>query len=306
MLRDIFRPGFLRRLEYLKIDVRRVYLSTRKGGYESVNKKGTSLEFADYQEYNPGDDFRYIDWNLYGRLNKLLVKTFKEEVELSVHVLLDTSLSMLYPEGDKKYEYSKKIALALAYIGLSSQNSVRIAAINDSSPEDTGRYIIRQTPFFYKLNGIFRIKDFLDGIHPGGEADLQGFLSRYIYENRGRGGSAIIISDFMVPPSSYKRAIDLLRFKNYDVKVIQVLGADELDPFKNLSSGEIIDVETQERKVVNVTGALKKKYHKLLSEHNTELRDYCRANKMAYILARTDMEIEDLILRELPRIGFVR
>ncbi len=110
----------------------------------------------------------------------------------------------------------------------------------------------------------------------------------------------------MVPPAAYKSAIDLLRFKNYDVKVIQVLGADELDPFKNLTSGEIIDVETQERKVIKVTGAVKKKYHKLLSEHNAELRDYCRTNKMAYILARTDMEIEDLILREFPRIGFVR
>ncbi len=305
MLRDIFKSGFIRRLECLKIDVKRVHLTTRKGGYESVNKKGTSLEFADYQAYNPGDDFRYIDWNLYGRLDKLLVKTFKEEVELSVHILLDVSLSMLYPDVDRKYEYAKKIALALAYIGLSSQNSVRVANIT-SPPSEADGGSIMQTQFFQKLNGIFRIKDFLDGVEPGGEADLQGFLSRYIYENRGRRGSVIIISDFMVPAASYKRGIDMLRFKNYDVKVIQVLGADELDPFKNIKSGEIVDVETNERKVINVTGSVKKKYHKLLSEHNKELRDYCRMNNMAYTLARTDMEIEDLILRVLPRIGFVR
>ena len=305
MLRDIFTPGFLRRLECLKIDVKRVHLSTRKGGYESVNKKGTSLEFAEYQEYNPGDDFRYIDWNLYGRLDKLLVKTFKEEVELSVHILLDVSLSMLYPETDRKLEYSKKIALAMAYIGLSSQNSVRVAVVNTLSPEPTSRYIL-QTPFFQRLNGIFRIKDFLDGVEIGGEADIEGFMSRYIYENRGRGGSVIIISDFMVPPASYKRGVDILRFKNYDIKVIQVLGAEELDPFKNIKSGEIVDVETKERRVVKVTGSLKKGYHKLLNEHNQELRNYCRTNKMAYTLARTDMGIEDLILKEFPRMGFVR
>ncbi len=305
MLRDIFRPGFLRRLECLKIDVKRIHLSTRKGGYEAVNKKGTSLEFAEYQEYNPGDDFRYIDWNLYGRLDKLLVKTFKEEVELSVHVLLDVSLSMLYPEVDKKFEYSKKIALALAYIGLSSQNSVRVAAINSLSQEDTANPVI-QTQFFQRLNGIFRIKDFVDGIKPGGEADIKGFLSRYIHENRGRGGSVMIISDFMVPPLVYKKAIDILRFKNYDIKVVQVLGAEELDPFKNLKSGEIVDVETRQRKVVRVTGALKKGYYKRLNQHNMELRDYCRMNRMAYTLARTDVEIEDLILKEFPRMGFVR
>lgn len=305
MLRDIFKPGFLRRLECLKIDVKRVHLATRKGGYESVNKKGTSLEFADYQAYNPGDDFRYIDWNLYGRLNKLLVKTFKEEVELSVHILLDVSLSMLYPESDKKYEYAKKIALALAYIGLSSHNSVRVAAVNSPSAETTGRSIL-QTQFFQKLTGIFRIKSFLDEIEPGGEADLQWFLSRYTYENRGKGGSAIIISDFMVPPTLYKRGIGILRFKNYDIKIIQVLGAGELNPFKNIRSGEILDVETQERKIINVTNSLKKRYHALLNEHNQELRDYCRANNMAYTLARTDMEIEDLILKELPKIGFIR
>lgn len=305
MLRDIFKTGFLRRLECLKIDVKRVHLAIRKGGYEAVNKKGTSIEFADYQEYNPGDDFRYIDWNLYGRLDKLLVKTFKEEVELSVHILLDVSRSMLYPEADNKFEYAKKVALALAYIGLSSQNSVRAVAVNSPSSEGASRHIM-QTPFFQKLNGIFWIKDFLDGIEPGGEADLAGFLSRYTYENRGRGGSVIIISDFMVPPASYKRGMDILRFKNYDIKVIQVLGATELDPFRNIKSGEIVDVETQERKVINVTGALKKKYHELLSAHNLELRNYCRANRMVYTLASTDMDIEDLILRELPRIGFVR
>ncbi|MFQ5862073.1 MAG: DUF58 domain-containing protein [Candidatus Brocadiales bacterium] len=305
MLRDIFKPGFLRRLECLKIDVKRVHLATRQGGYEAVNKKGTSIEFADYQAYNPGDDFRYIDWNLYGRLDKLLVKTFKEEVELSVHILLDASFSMLYPEADRKFEYSKKIALALAYIGLSSQNSVRVAAIDSPSSEATGGFII-QTPFFQKLNGIFRIKDFLDEVEPGGEADLLGFLSRYTYENRGRGGSVIIISDFMIPATSYKKSIDILRFKNYDIKIIQVLGAAELDPFKRMKSGEIVDVETKERKVINVTSSLKKKYHELLNEHNLELRDYCRANRVVYTLARTDMEIEDLILRELPKIGFVR
>lgn len=305
MLRDLFKTGFLRRLESLRIEVKKVALATRKGGYESINKKGSSIEFIEYQAYNPGDDFRYIDWNLYGRLDKLLVKTFKEELELSVHILVDATRSMLFPELDRKFDFSKNIALALAYIGLSNQNSVRVVALNDPTTEGV-KGLLLQTPFFQKLSGIFHIKEFLSGLKPGGEVDMVGFLSRYTYENRGRGGTVIIISDLMVPPGSYRKGLNVLKFKNYDVKVVQVLGPRELDPFKDITSGEIVDVETDEKKTINVTSTLKKRYYQSLEEHNSELRHYCRSNRIAYTLARTDMDFEDLILREMPRIGFVK
>ena len=132
MLGDIFNANFLRKLESLCIECKRTYSGTRKGNYEMVNKRGTSVEFADYQAYVPGDDFRYIDWNIYGRLDKLLVKTFKEEVELSVHILLDSSKSMLFPKEDKKFDYAKDLVIALSYIALSSKNSVSIATVNSS------------------------------------------------------------------------------------------------------------------------------------------------------------------------------
>jgi uncharacterized protein (DUF58 family) len=106
MLGNIFDAKFLKKLESLCIECKKTYGGVRKGNYEAANKKGTSIEFADYQEYMPGDDFRYIDWNIYGRLDKLLIKTFKEEEELSVHILFDVSRSMLYPEEDKKFVYA--------------------------------------------------------------------------------------------------------------------------------------------------------------------------------------------------------
>jgi uncharacterized protein (DUF58 family) len=304
MFRDLFNPTFLRRLEALSIVCKKVAMVSRKGGYVFINKKGNSVEFADYQAYNTGDDFRYIDWNLYGRLDRLLVKTFKEEVELSVHILLDTSRSMLYPEGDGKFDFARKIALALSYIGLSNQNSTRVVALTSAHPDV--RSGLHQTPFLQKPSGILRIKDFIQELSPSGEVNLVNFLSRYTFENRGRGGTVVIISDFMIPPSSYKRALDMLRFKNYDIKVIQVLGPGEIDPFKDLKSGEIIDVETKERKIINVTTTLKKNYHQLLENHNQELRRYCHSIRALHTLARTDMDFESLILKELPRLGFVR
>lgn len=304
MFRDLFNPTFLRRLEALSIVCKKVAMASRKGGYVFVNKKGNSIEFADYQAYNPGDDFRYIDWNLYGRLDKLLVKTFKEEIELSVHILLDTSRSMLFPEGNGKFDFARKIALALSYIGLSNQNSTRVVALTTAHPEIRSGF--HQTPFFQKPGGIFHMKDFLQELSPSGEVDLVNFVSRYIFENRGRGGTIVLVSDFMIPPQSYKRALDILRFKNYDIKVIQILGPKEIDPFKDLKSGEIVDVETQERKIINVTPALKKKYYELLENHNQELKRYCHSVRALYTLARTDMDFESLILKELPRLGFVR
>jgi uncharacterized protein (DUF58 family) len=304
MFRDLFNPTFLKRLEALSIVCKKVALVSRKGGYVFINKKGNSIEFADYQAYNPGDDFRYIDWNLYGRLDKLLVKTFKEEIELSVHILLDTSLSMLFPEGDGKFDFAKKIATALSYIGLSNQNSTSVTCLTQSHPEV--RYGFHQTPFFQKPEGILYIRDFLQQIKPTGEVDLVNFVSRYTFENKGRRGSVVLISDLMVPPQSYKRALDILRFKNYDIKVVQVLGPREMDPFKDIKHGEIIDVETRERKVINITHSLKKQYYQYLEGHNEDLKNYCRTIGALYILARTDTNFESLILKELPRLGFVR
>ncbi len=304
MFRDLFNPTFLRKLEALSIVCRKMAVVSRRGGYVFVNKKGSSIEFADYQAYNPGDDFRYIDWNLFGRLDKLLVKTFKEEIELSVHILLDTSRSMSFPEEDKKFDFAKKIALALSYIALSNHNSTRIAAL--TAAHSATNHETHQTPFFNKSSNIFYIRDFLEELTPSGEADLVTFLSRYIFENKGRRGTALLISDFMILPESYKRALDILRFKNYDIKVIQVLGPKEIDPFKDLKSGEIVDVETQERKIVNVTPALKKKYRQVLEEHNQGIKSYCHSIKALYTLARTDMDFESLILKELPKLGFIR
>src|SRR3990167_6667004 len=129
MLGEIFDAKFLKKLESLCIECKKTYSGVRKGNYETVNKRGTSIEFADYQEYVPGDDFRYIDWNIYGRLDKLLVKTFKEEEELTVHILLDSSRSMLFPKEDDKFEYAKNLVIALSYIALSSKNSARVAAL---------------------------------------------------------------------------------------------------------------------------------------------------------------------------------
>ena len=300
-LGDIFDAKFLRKLESLCIECKKTYAGVRKGNYEAVNKKGTSIEFADYQEYLPGDDFRYIDWNIYGRLDKLLVKTFKEEEELSVHILFDVSRSMLFPKEDKKFDYAKDLVIALSYIALSSKNSVRLATM-----ADTDKISKNRTPFFNRKENIFVIADFLNKVTPQGELDFVDYISKYIYEAKGRGGTAVVISDFMMKPEIYTRGLNFLRFKNFDIKVIQILGANELNPFGKERRRQVVDVETNKRMNINLSAANLRKYKTSIEEHNRRLRHFCRMNRIIYSLAKTSVKFEDFILRDLPKIGFVR
>ncbi len=300
-LGDIFDAKFLKKLESLCIVCKKTYSGVRKGNYEAVNKKGTSIEFADYQEYIPGDDFRYIDWNIYGRLDKLLVKTFKEEEELSVHILFDISGSMMFPEEDKKFDYAKDLVIALSYIALSSKNSVRVATMQDISKKFKDK-----TPFFQQKENIFTIADFLQKVTPEGEINLVDYISKYIYEVKGRRGTVVIISDFMMKPEVYTKGLNLLRFKNFDIKIIQILGENELDPFGKTRRGQILDVETNEKMTIDFSEANRKRYKAALEEHNQRLRRFCSVNRIVYSLAKTNVKFEDFILRELPKIGFVR
>ncbi len=301
MLGDIFDANFLRKLESLCIECKRTYSGTRKGSYEMVNKRGTSVEFADYQAYVPGDDFRYIDWNIYVRLDKLLVKTFKEEVELSVHILLDSSKSMLFPKEDKKFDYAKDLVIALSYIALSSKNSVSIATLSDENKTSRNK-----TPFLQQKENIFMMADFLRGLTPEGELDLVNSILKYVFKVKGRRGTVVVISDFMMKPEVYVKALNFLRFKNFDIKVIQILGATELDPFAKIKRGQIVDVETNEKRIINLSESNRKLYKNYLEEHNRQLRHFCRTNRIVYSLAKTNVNFEDFILRELPRIGFIR
>ncbi len=301
MLGNIFDAKFLKKLESLCIECKKTYGGVRKGNYEAANKKGTSIEFADYQEYVPGDDFRYIDWNIYGRLDKLLVKTFKEEEELSVHILFDVSRSMMYPEEDKKFDYAKDLVIALSYIALSSKNSVRLATMRN-----TDKITESRTPFFQQKENIFVISEFLKKIVPKGELDFVDYISKYIYEVKGRRGTVVVISDFMMKPEVYTRGFNYLRFKNFDIKVIQILGATELDPFGKKRRSQVVDVETNKKMNINFSEANRKKYKAAMEEHNQRLRRFCSMNRIVYSLAKTDVKFEDFILRELPRIGFIR
>ena len=163
-----------------------------------------------------------------------------------------------------------------------------------------------RTPFFQQKENIFVIADFLKNVIPRGELDFVNYISKYIHEVKGRRGTVVVISDFMMKPEIYTRALNYLRFKNFDIKVIQILGETELDPFGKGNKNQVVDVETNQKMNINFSEANRKKYKAAMEDHIQRLRHFCRINRIVYSLAKTNIKFEDFILRELPRIGFIR
>src|SRR2546421_6782762 len=129
-------PAFMARLDQLDVMSRKLLAGKLKGERRS-KRRGQSVEFADYRNYVVGDDLRFIDWNVYGRLDRLFLKLFLEEEDLSLYVLLDVSKSCDYGDPNKAL-YIKRVAAARGYVGLVNYNRVTISAVADGIVADTG------------------------------------------------------------------------------------------------------------------------------------------------------------------------
>ncbi len=132
MLTEPFTSEFLTQLEILRLRTRKEFLGSQTGSYSSP-RRGTSLEFADYRRYAPGDDLRYLDWGIYARTDRLYIKVFREEVDLFAYIFIDASGSMAFPSPEQKFLPATHVALALSYIILANQDHVKLHLLQDSS-----------------------------------------------------------------------------------------------------------------------------------------------------------------------------
>lgn len=285
----LIEPEFMKKLERLRISSRKLFPGTMKGKRRSI-KRGSSVEFADYRDYQPGDDFRFIDWNIYSRLDKLFLKTFIEEENIYIHILLDVSASMNFG-NPSKLEYGKKIATALGYIGLIDLDTVAVSTFAEELNE------------LRRLRGkdrIFILMKFLESIGPSNSKSLMdNCLKRYARKTK-QTGVAIIISDFLVPKIVYEEGLKSLIYKNFDVNIIHVLSNEEINP---LISGELKlkDSETGEIKEVTITERMINHYKMRLEKFCDDLENFCERNNILYVFADTRTSIDDLILRTLRR-----
>lgn len=292
MLPASLNADYLKQLELLKLRSRRTYLGHRQGGHLSL-KRGHGLEFADFRKYELGDHPRYIDWGVYARSDKLFVKRFQEEQDLSVLILVDASASMFTPVEDEKWDRARDIALSLAYIALMQQDNVSVAAL--------GSFI---SPRYYGAKGIHDLSSRFDKVEAVKSIDFAREVINAAAQVRFP-GVAILISDFLMPFDVIRKSFNVLRGKNLDITAIQVLSPNDISPLPSLENAVVIDSETDEEIAISFTPEVREAYTERLLEHNAELQEYLRENKVSYALSVLNHDLEDFMLKNLPATGLV-
>jgi uncharacterized protein (DUF58 family) len=279
---------FLKKLEKLKVLAKKGIKGPFKGEHVSW-RSGASLDFLDYRKYQVGDDFRYIDWNVYGRLDRLFIKLFRAEEDLTIHILLDMSRSMAAGNPSKDI-YAKKIAAALSYVGLANLDRVGVVSFNDTlgdphSPE-RGKKV------------YLSLLRYLRTLKSGGKTDLNACLAEYASTSK-RAGIAIIISD-LFDPRGFEAGLDALVHGKFDVTLIQVLDREELSPTLN-GYLALKDVETGGMKKITIDGTLAALYHEKIRNFLEKIRAFCLTRGIDYYLSDTRTPFEDFLLDYLTK-----
>lgn len=296
MLTDPFTPQFLTQLEVLRLRTRKEFLGSQTGSYSSP-RRGTSLEFADYRRYAPGDDLRYLDWGIYARSDRLYIKVFREEVDLFAYIFIDASGSMAFPSPPQKFLPATHVALALSYVILANQDHVKLHLLHDSSG--------RASPFYRGRRRMTDCIDFATSARPAGLLQLAPSLGEHLKRLR-RPGKAILISDFLMPAASYQQGFNLLRAFNLDISAIQILARAEVDPPFSRGRLALVDSETQREINYEWSDDSRREYQSRLAHHNLEIRSFCHQSGIHYSLYVTDRELSDFIFATLPAIGLFK
>ncbi len=276
-----FDEEFLRKLELLSVVSKRLLAGQFKAE-RRAKKVGSGIEFADYRGYVPGDDFRAIDWRAYMRLNRLILRLFEEETDLPVYIFIDASSSM----GQRKLDYAKRVAAALAYVGLSNLDKVHMAVYADG--------IIEELPAQRTKSQIFNIFRFLNAVKPSHETNAGRAFHRFFGASRRR-GIVVVISDFF-DPHGVGHAFDIVRYQRQDLLAVHVVTPEDSAPPLN---GEVtlVDKETDWNQDITITPGLLAAYEEVFEEYCDEIERYCTLYGFGYMRTVTDFPFEDLIMQ---------
>lgn len=287
----IFDSDFFKKLQNISLNVSMLMKEGAAGGRKSKSK-GSSVEFSDFREYTIGDDFRRIDWNAYGRFDKLFVKLFMEEREAFVNIFIDSSKSMDYGEA-KKSTMALKISAVLSYLSLNNLDRVCINGLQDSNLQNSATYMGRNT--------FNRCIEYLVKIDFKGTTNIEASIKKKNLHSR---GVSIIISDFFTK-SKLEELIKYLIYKKQEVIIIHILSEEELNP-ELQGQVRLIDSETNEAKDVVVTSQLLKQYDAHLKEFINNIKEFSKKVGASYILISSEEEIEKVVFENLVKLDVIR
>jgi len=278
-----FDETFLRRLETLRVVTKRATLGQLRADRRS-RRVGAGIEFADHRDYVAGDDLRILDWSLYGRMERLLVRLFEEDEDLAIDVLVDTSASMGVG-APPKLDLAAQIGAALAYVGLANLDRVAVTTVGEAN--------------------ILRVLRFLEAVRAAGRTSLaaaaRAFLARH---QRHRRGLVVLLSDFY-DPAGYREALDLLRFARFEIVTIQISAPEEARP---MLRGEVTvrDIETGEERDVTISPRDLAAYERRHAALVRGLDGFCRERAIPCFPVTSDEAFDAVVLRVFRAGGLLR
>lgn len=289
----LLSPQLLAQLERLELVSRKVFRGRMKGERRS-KRKGQSVEFADFRNYVAGDDLRFIDWNLYARLDKLFLKLFLEEEDLHFYALIDASTSMDF--GDPtKLQYAKQLAASLGFVGLCRADRVKIEVLGGA----------RQAPgpVLRGRRSLWRMLEFLDGVEAGVDVPLVDGVKDFCIRNSGK-GILVLLTDLM-DKGGYDTALRFLLTQQMDIYVVHILSPEELRP-EIKGDLRLVDSEDGDVREITVSRPLLDRYQRTLAGFIDGAKEFCTRRGLTYLMASTETPVEQLVTRYLRQRGLVR
>ena len=287
----LLTPDLLRRLEQFQLLAARRAKSSAKGERRS-KARGQSVEFADYRNYVAGDDLRYLDWNLFGRLDRLFLKLYEEERELPVRIFLDASESMTFGEP-RKFDFARQVAAAIGYVALCGFDRVTIVPFPENAAESTARGALRQVRGRKSSLTYFQN---LSTLTAAGTANLNEALRRGALEAR-QAGVAIVLSDFL-DPAGYEAGLTALVGRGFQVNAVQILSPEELAP-ATFGDLRLVDAETGAMQEVTFGKFHLTAYQQTVQNFCQRLKEFCSSRGVNFFSVSSATSLEELLLKQL-------
>lgn len=280
----------LDRLARLRINASRRFTNRARGEHLAA-KGGTSTEFCDYRDYTPGDDVRFVDWNIFARIERPYLKQFHQEEELHVAIVLDASNSMLF-EG--KFELARQLATALGTVGLRGSEKVSVTILGKARPQrmaaSTGRMSLR------------KLFAFLENAETGGDLTFDLGIEAFLRRHSGR-GVAVLLSDFLTP-GDLQRSFNLLHSAGLEIFAAQILAPSELAP-ELAGDLRFVDSETHGTLDISSAGDLLALYHEYRDAHQAMLAELCRQRQGRFLTISADEPLERVAFDTMRRRGWL-
>ena len=296
-LDDLLDTRLMAKLDSVDVVSRKIFSGKMQGERRS-KRRGQSVEFADFRPYVHGDDLRFIDWNIFGRLDRLFLKMFLEEEDLSLIIAVDTSASMRVGSPDT-FDYARRVAMALAYIGLVNQHRVSLVGFAADRLERASNLRGRRK--------AAEVAQWLLKLEPEGGSGFEQAM-RLVGTSRQGKGVMVVLSDFLFP-EGFEKGLSMVAGRGFDLFALQVLAPQVVDPSREGGvSGDLllVDSETGVETEVTVTPELLRIYKERLDRLCGGLRAWCTRRDIVHMVVETSTPVETLMLEYLRRRGLLR